>query len=169
MNAGILLLRLVVGLAFAAHGAQKLFGTFDGPGPKGTAGYFGSLGFRAPAMMAMAAGLSELAGGLAFAAGLATPLASLALTVVMLNAIGTVHWTKGFWNSNGGYELNLTFAAVAVAVAAIGPGRYSLDRAFGWEDNLSGFRWGLGVALVALAISFVTLTLGRTRTTAPTS
>ena len=62
-----------------------------------------------------------------------TPLAALAITVVMLNAIATVHWTKGFWNGGGGYEFNLTLLAVAVAVAATGPGRFSVDRALGWD------------------------------------
>ena len=71
--------------------------------------------------MAFIAGLSELGGGLLFAFGLVTPFAALALTVVMLNAIGTVHWKKGFFNSAGGYEYNLLIIATAVAVTAAGP------------------------------------------------
>jgi len=140
MNAGLLLLRLVVGLAFAAHGSQKLFGAFGGGGPLVTAGFFQNLGFRAPLMMALLAGVSEFAGGLAFTAGIATPLAALALTVVMVNAVVTVHWAKGFWNGNGGYEFNLLLATVAVAVAAIGPGRFSLDRALRIDGNISGLQ-----------------------------
>ncbi len=167
MSYGILVLRLVVGTAFAAHGAQKLFGWFDGPGPKGTAGFFSSLGFRSPMVMAMAAGLSEFAGGLAFAVGFATPAAALVLAVVMLNAIALVHWQKGFWNANGGYELNLTFLAVAVAVAATGPWRFSIDRAIGWDDNISGLWWGLGVIGTAVVLAALTLTAGRTKTVSP--
>ena len=53
MEYGLLLLRLVVGLLFAAHGAQKLFGSFGGGGPQGTAAFFASLGYRAPALMAL--------------------------------------------------------------------------------------------------------------------
>jgi len=66
------------------------------------------------------------------------------MTVVMLNAVATVHWSKGFWNSNGGYELNLGILAVAVGIAAIGPGRFSLGRFIGWEDSLSGVWCGGG-------------------------
>jgi putative oxidoreductase len=137
MSYGILLLRVVVGLTFAAHGAQKLFGWFGGPGPGGTTAFFQNLGFRAPAMMALTAGLAELAGVL-FALGLATTFAAFGLAVVMLNAIGTVHWRKGFFVMAGGYEFNVSLLAVALAVAATGPGRFSLDNAFGWADNLSG-------------------------------
>jgi len=144
----------------AAHGTQKLFGWFGGPGPRGTAGFLGQLGFPAPAVMALLVGLSE-ASGLLFAAGFVTPLAALAIAVVMLNAIGTVHWTKGFWNGAGGYEFNLTLLAVAVSVAATGPGRFSVDRALGWDDNISGVWWGVGVIGAAAAISFVTRVLAR--------
>ena len=70
MEYGLLLLRLVVGLLFAGHGAQKLFGWFGGGGPQGTAAFFASLGYRAPAAMALVAGLSELGGGLLLATGL---------------------------------------------------------------------------------------------------
>jgi putative oxidoreductase len=100
----------------AAHGSQKLFGAFGGGGPAGTTKFFRSLGFRAPLLMALAAGLGELVGGLLFAVGLLTPLAALILTVVMLNAIGTVHWKKGFFNSAGGYEFNLVILATVVAI-----------------------------------------------------
>ena len=75
MSYGILLLRLVVGVAFVGHGTQKLFGWFGGYGPKGTGGFFASQGYRAPVLMAVAAGLSEAAGGALLALGFATPLA----------------------------------------------------------------------------------------------
>ena len=160
MDEGILLLRLVVGLAFAAHGAQKLFGWFGGGGPAGTAGFFASLGYRWPAAMALLAGLAELGGGLMLAAGLATPLAAFALCTVMLNAIVTVQWRKGFF---GGYELDVTFLTVALAIVATGPGRWSLDRAIGWDDNLSGLNWSSVVLVGAIVAAVVTTTLGRAR------
>ena len=162
MSYGLLLLRVVVGGTMFGHGAQKLFGWFGGHGPKGTGGFFEQLGFRAPVLMAIAAGLSE-ASGLLFAAGFLTPLAALATAVVMFNAIWTVHWSKGFWNSNGGLEFPLVLATVAIAVAAIGPGRFSIDRLIGWDDNISGVWWGVGVGAAALAISFVTVTVLRHR------
>lgn len=160
MDEGTLLLRLVVGLAFAAHGAQKLFGWFGGGGLSGTAGFFGSLGYRWPAALALLAGLAELGGGLLLAAGLATPLAALLICTVMLNAIVTVQWRKGFL---GGYELDATFVAVALAVVATGPGRWSLDRAIGWDDSISGIDWSSVVLVGAIVAALVTTTLGRAR------
>lgn len=157
---GILLLRLVVGLAFMAHGAQKLFGWFGGGGPMGTSAFFASLGFRAPAAMAIVAGLSELGGGLLLAAGLLTPLAALVLSVVMLNAIATVQWKNGFI---GGWELDSTFMAVALAVTMTGPGRLSLDHAFGWAEDITGTEWASLVLAAAIVISLITTTIGRGR------
>jgi uncharacterized membrane protein YphA (DoxX/SURF4 family) len=101
-------------------------------------------------------------GGLALALGFLTPLGALAVTVVMLNAVYLIHWAKGFFNGNGGYEFNLLIASAAVALAMTGPGRFSLDRAIGWDDNISGVWWGVGVLAVAALVSFLTLTLGRT-------
>jgi putative oxidoreductase len=163
MSYGLLLLRLVVGGTMFSHGAQKLFGWFGGGGPQGTAGFLGSLGFRAPLLMATLAGLGE-AGGLAFAAGFLTPLAALGIAIVMINAITLVHWSKGFFNGNGGLEFPLILLTVAVAISATGPGRVSVDRAVGWDDNLAGVWWGVGVLGAALAISFATLAVFRTRT-----
>jgi putative oxidoreductase len=164
LSLGLLLIRVVFGLTLAAHGSQKLFGSFGGGGPAGTTTFFRSLGFRAPLLMAFVAGFGELAGGLLFAFGLLTPLAALILTVVMLNAIGTVHWKKGFFNSAGGYEFNLAILTAAVALTAIGPGRYSLDGALGWAETISGPGWALAVIGLAALLAFVTLTIGRGHT-----
>jgi putative oxidoreductase len=161
MTYGILLLRLVLGLTMAGHGAQKLFGWFGGHGPRGTAGFFGGLGFRAPLVMALMAGLAEFGGGLLLAAGLFTPFAALAVAVVMLNAIGTVHVRNGFWNSNGGIEFPLLVWASSVALAATGGLRFSLDAWLGWADNLGGLWWAVGVAVVGALVSLVTVGLGR--------
>src|SRR5438093_11706400 len=106
MAHGLLLLRVVGGSTIAAHGLQKLFGWFGGAGVRGTAGFFENLGFRPPVLLTVLAGLGET-GGLLFAAGFLTPLAALGMTIVMLNAIAVVHWSKGFFNSNGGLELRL--------------------------------------------------------------
>ena len=162
MSYGLLLLRVVVGGTMFSHGAQKLFGWFGGHGLRGTAGFFESLGWRLPLAMAFLAGLAETS-GVAFALGLLTPLAALAIAVVMLNAIFVVHWRNGFFNGNGGLEFPLTLATVAVALAATGPGRFSIDRLIGWDDNISGVWWGVGLAAAALAISFLTVTVLRHR------
>jgi hypothetical protein len=99
--------------------------------------------------MALLAGLSEAA-GLLFALGFLTPFAALALASVMVVAVGTVHWRNGLWSTSGGYEFNLVLWAVAIAVAASGPGRFSLDGALGWVDNLGGVWWGAGVLFTSL-------------------
>ena len=158
MAYGLLVLRVVIGLTFFAHGAQKLFGWFGGHGLEGTSGFFGSVGWRAPRLMAFLAGLAET-GGLLFALGLLTPLAALGLVAVMVMAIVTVHLPKGFWNTNGGYEFNLALITVAVAVAMTGPGRFSLDRAIGWDDDITGLWWGVGVAVLGTLAAFATRAL----------
>ena len=160
MSYGILLLRLVVGVAFVGHGTQKLFGWFGGYGPKGTGGFFASKGYRAPVLMAVAAGLAEAGGGTLLALGFATPLAAALLATVMINAIASVTLKKGFML---GSEIEITYLTIAVSLAAIGPGRFSIDRAIGWDDNISGVWWGVAALGVALVVSFLTLTLGRTR------
>jgi putative oxidoreductase len=161
MAYGILFLRIVVGATFFAHGAQKLFGWFGGHGPRGTAGFFGSLGFRSPYPMALLAGLSETAGVL-FAFGFLTPFAALAMASVMVVAVGSVHVRNGFFSTNGGYEFNLVLWASAIAVAASGPGRFSIDHALGWVDNLSGVWWGVGVLAVSVLGGLAVLALRET-------
>jgi len=79
----------------------------------------------------------------------------------MFVAIATTHWRNGFWNGAGGYEFNLLIVAGAAGLAAIGGGRFSLDNAFGWADNLSGLWWGVGVLGVAALGALGMLTLGR--------
>jgi putative oxidoreductase len=150
MSSGLLLLRIVIGLTIFGHGAQKLFGWWGGPGPAGTRGWLGSMGFRMPGLLALMVGLSE-ASGLLLALGFLTPLASLLITSAMFVAIVSVHWSKGFWLANGGYEFNLALIAGAVTLAATGPGRYSIDHALGWDDNLSGHWWAAGVVVVGAA------------------
>ncbi|MFD1177532.1 DoxX family protein [Paenibacillus puldeungensis] len=124
---GLLIIRVVVGLTFMAHGAQKLFGWFGGYGPKGTGGWMESIGVKPGVPMAIMAGLSEFGGGLLFAAGLFTPLGAALLVITMLVAIFTVHIKNGFWTSANGYEFNLLLIAVAVGVALTGAGSYSID------------------------------------------
>lgn len=124
---GLLIIRLVVGLIFLAHGAQKLFGWFGGYGIKGTGGWFESIGVKPGATMAVLAGLSEFGGGLLFALGLVTPLAALLIIITMLVAIAKVHGTNGLWATANGYELNLLYIVIVLGVALIGAGSYSID------------------------------------------
>ncbi|MCS7459613.1 DoxX family protein [Paenibacillus doosanensis] len=124
---GLLIVRLVVGLIFAGHGSQKLFGWFGGHGPKGTGGWMESIGIKPGVPMAVAAGLMELIGGLLLAAGLFTPVAAALIVLTMIGAIATVHGKNGFWVTSGGIEYNVILIAIAVGVALTGAGAYSLD------------------------------------------
>ena len=118
--------RAVLGGYLAAHGAQKLFGTFGGHGLGPTAAAFHGLGLRPGRVTATAAGLSELGGGLLTIAGLASPAGPVAIAGTMAVASAT-HRASGPFAANRGYELPATNLAAALALAAVGPGRYSLD------------------------------------------
>jgi putative oxidoreductase len=124
---GLLLLSMVVGLIIAAHGAQKLFGWFDGSGLQGVTGWFGAMSLRPAPFWAIVAGISEFVGGLLLALGLFSPLGSFGIIGAMLIAIILVHWDKGLWNTNGGIELPLTNLTVALSLALTAPGVYALD------------------------------------------
>jgi putative oxidoreductase len=127
LNIGLLIIRLVIGLLFVGHGAQKLFGWFGGHGLKGTGGWFESIGMKPGVTVALFAGLAELIGGIFFTLGLLTPLAGIMIAVTMLMAIIKVHGPNGLWATANGYEYNLTLMSVAIGIALIGPGKYALD------------------------------------------
>ena len=165
MEIGLLVLRAVVGVIVAGHGAQKLFGWFGGAGVGGTAGMVRSVGLRPARMMAVGAGLAELTGGVLFAAGLLTALAAALIIAVMGAAILSVHWRSGLWITEGGYEYNLVLIAIAFAVTAIGPGERSLDHALGIE--LDGIGWALAALGVGLLGAAAAVGLGRAAARAP--
>jgi putative oxidoreductase len=127
MDIGLLIIRVVIGVLFVGHGAQKLFGWFGGYGLNGTGGWFDSIGMKPGVTMALIAGLAELTGGILFALGLLTPVAGLLIAGTMAMAILKVHGPNGLWSTSNGYEYNLTLLAVAIGIALIGPGHYSLD------------------------------------------
>lgn len=138
--------RVVIGGLFVGHGTQKLFGWFDGPGLKGTQGFMEMLELRPTKANALAAGVSETAGGALLALGLATPLAAASLIGTMIVAIRKVHLAKGPWVSDGGYEYNAVLIVALAALAETGPGELSLDHLLGIEKK--GVAWA-GAALVA--------------------
>jgi|tagenome__1003787_1003787.scaffolds.fasta_scaffold20498053_2 putative oxidoreductase len=142
MDLALLILRLVVGLLFVGHGAQKLFGIWGGHGLAGTAGFFDAIGLRPGRMHAPAAGAAELGGGALIALGLLTPVGSALVIAVMVAAALTVHITNGLWATENGIELTLVYAATAFALAGVGPGAWSLDNAFGLD--MAGTGWALG-------------------------
>jgi putative oxidoreductase len=126
---GLLVIRLAVGLTVGAHGAQKLFGWWGGPGMIGWTGVMKKMRVRPPGAWAWISALAELGGGLLLALGLLTPLGAAAIAGSMLVAIALVHWPNGFWNSKRGYEYNVVILGAVVGVALTGPGAYALDSA----------------------------------------
>ena len=126
---GLLILRLVVGLIMVGHGGQKLFGWWGGPGMNGWTQMIQKLRIRPAQPWAWVAALAEFGGGILLALGFLSPLGSLAIAGSMLVAIVTVHLSRGFWVSKGGYEFNLAIIASVAALALTGPGIYSLDQA----------------------------------------
>ncbi len=144
MNAGLLLLHGFLGAAFVAHALQKLVQfRFSG-----TTAYVESLGFRAPRVLAAALIGSELVAGFLFGFGLLIPLAAVLVASAMVVAARTDHRGKGWFITGSGAEYVVTNAVVAVTLAAVGGGRYSLDATLGIDAT--GIWWGAGVAATAL-------------------
>lgn len=125
---GLTAIRIVVGIIFAAHGSQKLFGMFGGYGIAGTAQYMESLGLAPGHLMAILAGGTEFFGGLALIIGLLTRPAALGLTFLSLVAIFSVHIHNGLFMTNNGYEFALALLGGSVAVLIEGAGKLSADR-----------------------------------------
>lgn len=148
MKVGIALLRVIVGTLFMGHGLQKLAGWFGGNGLQATGETFESLGLRPGRPHAVAAAVSETAGGALLAAGLLTPLGASMVTGSMAVAIHKVHAKNGVWVTEGGFEYNLVLAAAAFAVVAEGPGAFSLDELLGLR--LSGPRAAFAELAAAL-------------------
>lgn len=128
-GAAALALRIPVGVIFAAHGAQKLFGWFGGYGLEGTGQFFGSIGLNPGYLMALLAGVVEFFGGLALIVGVLVRPAAAALAGAMLIAVFAVHFPKGFFLDKGGYEYALALLAASLSLLFSGAGRLSVDRA----------------------------------------
>ena len=163
MHVGLLLIQVVVGLLIAAHGSQKLFARFGGAGLEGTGRMMESLGLAPGRRMALAAGSAELLGGLLLALGLLVPLAAALIAATYIVAARTAHAGRGPWNTDGGWEYVLVLSTVAVGLAFNGAGKWSLDRAIGWD--VSGLWWGIGAVVVALIGAEAVLTRARQRAT----
>jgi putative oxidoreductase len=131
LSSGLLILRLVAGLTIAAHGAQKLFGWFGGPGFTKMAQGLQKQGFKPAWFWTCLVILGEFGGGLSVAFGFLTPLGAAGIFAAMFMAIFKSHWKNGFWNSKRGLEFPLALLAMGVAIGLMGPGSYSLDALFG--------------------------------------
>jgi putative oxidoreductase len=130
----LLVARLTLGVTFFAHGAQKLFGWYGGPGIDGTAEGFASIGLEPERPLAILVGITELGGALLLAVGLLTPLAAVGLLVTMVVAVIVATGELGFLGpggQGGGFEINFILGGLALVVLLAGPGRISLDRRLG--------------------------------------
>jgi len=125
---GILFLRLGIGVMFAAHGLQKAFGLFGGPGIKGFAASLSGLGFPAPVFWSYLAGYTELICGIMVVLGLQTRIAASLLLVLIATAALKVHVAKGFFLSAGGFEYTFVIAACCLALIFLGPGKFKIPR-----------------------------------------
>lgn len=145
VDVAALLVRVALGPMLVIHGYNKIFGP---GGLTGTAGWFESLGLRPAWIHARLAAVTEIGAGILMTVGLVTGLAAAAFVGLMLVAALTDHRGKGYFVFKGGSEYVLLVALVAVGVAALGPGRWSLDHALGLESMSGGVWWAVG-SLVA--------------------
>ncbi len=140
-NLVLLGFRVIFGVIFAAHGWAKRKGGIDG-----TAGWFDSIGMKPGRLHAQLASLTEIGAGLLLALGFATSISAGAIVGVMIVAGYTVHRSNGFFIVGDGWEYTFIVALMAVLVAGLGPGDWSVDGALGWLAPLSGYT-GLAIAL----------------------
>lgn len=131
-DVGLFVGRVIAGSLVAGHGAQKLFGWFEGPGLKNwTVATEQHLGMKPGKVWAPISALGEFGGGSLTALGFLNPLGPIAMGSMMIAAAYKGHWGKPVWSSKGGAELSLSFLATALIAGTQGPGRYSLDCLFG--------------------------------------
>ena len=152
----LLILQIGVGLTFAAHGAQKLFGWWGGPGLVGWEGAMEHMGFRPARPFALTSAMIEFGGGVLLAIGLLTPIAAALLVAQAVVIIGQVHWANGFFNAKSGFEFPLLLGLAAAAIGVARPGAATLDAALGIAADptvrILLVAGGIAAGLVALAV-----------------
>ncbi len=151
-----MIVRLAQGSLMAGHGAQKLFGSFGGPGLEGTSGFMEMLGMRPGRPWAYLAGLSEFGGGVLTALGLFNPLGPLGIIASMSMATRKAHWGKPIWVTEGGAELPVLNIAISTALMIREPDGFSLDRLLGIRLP----RWVGLVGLVGIILTLLYAELG---------
>ncbi len=165
IDVAVFLLRVVVGLTMLAHGAQKLFGWFGGPGIARLQQGFARQGFKPALLWVGLVILGEVGGGLSLALGFLTPLGAAGVFGAMFMATVKTHWKNGFFVSKGGFEFTLLLMTVSTVLGLIGPGRYSLDALF----SITLPEAPLFLALVAAALVVDVVGLMISRPVAPTA
>lgn len=131
IDVAFLIIRLAVGIIFMAHGAQKLFGAFGGPGLAGVVGMMGPLGYLVS--------IGEFFGGLGLIVGFLSRFSAAALIVIMLGAIATVHGKNGFFLDKKGFEYNLALIGLLAPILIAGPGRWAATKILPFPKALAKF------------------------------
>ena len=165
VSTGLLILRLVVGLTLAAHGAQKLFGWFGGGGINGTLQMQRRMGLKPAPLWAVMLILGEFGGGLSVALGFLTPFGAAGIAGAMFMAMVKSHWKNGFWNGKRGIEFTLQLLAAAITIGIAGPGSFSLDALFGIA--LPEVLLFVILAFAALLVDVIGLLMSRQAAVAP--
>lgn len=133
VSAVALILRIALGITFFAHGSQKVFGLFGGPGFSATIEHF-QQGMSIPPVLTVLVMIAELLGSIGLLIGCLTRIAALGIIAVMVGAVELVHWQHGFFmNWSGqqageGFEYHLLAISIALALVVLGGGRWSIDR-----------------------------------------
>jgi putative oxidoreductase len=146
------MLRLTVGPMLVVHGYNKVFGA---GGIEGTTRWFEALGLKPAFVHARLAAATEIGAGTLIALGAASPLPAAAAIGLMTTAARTDHKGKGFFMFKNGWEYVGVVAAVSAAMAALGPGRYSIDHLLGRRRH--GLRWALFAAIFGVTNAAVLL------------
>ena len=120
VDLALLVVRVIVGIIFVGHGAQKLLGAFGGPGLAGVVEMMGPLGYPVT--------IGEFFGGLGLIVGFLCRFSATSLIVIMIGAIGMVHGKNGFFLSNDGFEYNLALMGLLAPVLIAGPGKFAIGQ-----------------------------------------
>lgn len=120
VDCALLVTRVIVGVIFAAHGAQKLFGAFGGTGLAATVEQMGSIGYLVV--------IGEFFGGVGLVVGVLCRFSAASLILIMFGAIAMVHGKNGFFLSAGGFEYNLALIGLLAPILVVGPGKFAIGR-----------------------------------------
>lgn len=163
---GLLIARATIGTSMAAHGAQKAFGWYNGPGPEKAAGYMAKIGFEPGDRYAKLAAYTEIGSGAMTALGIGGPIGPALMLATMIVAQTTDYEKSGkYFNADGGNEIAVLYGAAAIALASSGSGTIALDSAL----NLRGLRnpWITTSAIAAAAVGAFMILGQRTKTANP--
>jgi putative oxidoreductase len=159
---GLLLLRLGVGGVVFAHGAQKVFGLWGGPGIAAFANHLTAFGYQQATTLSWVAGITELVAGAFIVLGLLTPLAAAAVLSIMINAV-LLKLTNGFFvtgpSGSDAVEYTLVLGLSAACLVFTGPGRIALDNGRAWHRRPAS--WGVLALVIAVAVALLVYILLR--------